>query len=163
MTCRNPALADDLMQETYLRMLRRPLHELDAAQRKAYLFKAAHSAFVDYLRAHRREVRWAEQQVYPDATDAADFDAVVARECRPGQSPVDLPIDVQRVFDTLKARQQTLLWLAYVEGFNHEEIAEVIGVNARSVRVLLSRARAELAARLTDRGLAPGVERGARR
>jgi DNA-directed RNA polymerase specialized sigma24 family protein len=36
----------------------------------------------------------------------------------------------------------------------------VIGVNSSSVRVLLSRARAELAAKLSDHGLAPRASRG---
>jgi RNA polymerase sigma factor (sigma-70 family) len=66
---------------------------------------------------------------------------------------------MQRIFETLKTRQQTLLWLAYVEGFRHDEIAEVMDLNSRSVRVLLSRARAELARRLDEQGLAPHAAR----
>ena len=64
--------------------------------------------------------------------------------------PLELPFDMQVILDSLKPKQKTLLWLAYVEGFTHHEIADVVGVNASSVRVLLSRARAELAGKLGD-------------
>ena len=155
MTCRNPTLADDLVQETYLRMLRQPLRELNAAQRKAYLYKTAHSVLIDHHRARRREVRWSEWQSSQGISGCGEPDKVIEPERRTGRNPIELPIDMQRVFDKLNERQQTLLWLAYVEGFKHDEIAAVIGVNASSVRVLLSRARTALAAKLSDCGLAP--------
>jgi RNA polymerase sigma factor (sigma-70 family) len=62
---------------------------------------------------------------------------------------------VNRLFRTLNARQQALLWLAYVEGFHHSEIAESLGIKEDSVRVVLSRARRQLAALLTAEGLGP--------
>lgn len=160
MTCRNRALADDLMQETYLRMLRQQLREVDAASRRAYLYKTAHSVLIDHYRA-RREARWTEQSSSQGGIECTDFENAIELE-RSVLDQLELPIDMQRVFDTLKAKQQTLLWLAYVEGFKHDEIAEVIGVNASSVRVLLSRARAELAAKLSEHGLAPHAGRGGR-
>lgn len=147
------------MQETYLRMLRQRLQELDGAQLKAYLYKTAHSVLTDHYRARQREARWNQRQSAPGATTHADLDNVIGVERRAVSDRLELPIDMQRVFETLQARQQTLLWLAYVEGFKHDEIAEVIGVKASSVRVLLSRARAELAGRLSDRGLAPDAGR----
>lgn len=163
MACRNRALADDLMHETYLRMLQRQLPELDAAQRKAYLYKTARSALADHYRDRRREARFMERHASPDGTERGSFDTLFAQDDRRAVDAFDLPLDMQRVFDTLKARQQTLLWLAYVEGFKHKEIAEVIGVNATSVRVMLSRARADLASKLSVRGLAPVAARGGRK
>ena len=160
MTCRNRTLADDLLQEAYLRMLRQQLPELNAAQRKAYLYKTARSVLTDHYRARRREVVWSEQQCSHHGGEHADIDDVIGPEHRSVLDQLELPIDMQRVFDTLKARQQTLLWLAYVEGFKHDEIAEVIGVKSSSVRVLLSRARSDLAAKLSDNDLAPRAGRG---
>lgn len=146
MTCRDTGLADDLLQEAYLRLLRSGLPELDVRRRKSYLYKTAQSALADHYRARYREARWQEEEAPPDRTE-----------------PADLPVDMQRVFDTLKPRQQGLLWLAYVEGFKHDEIAELIGVNASSVKVLLSRARSELAAKLSDQGMAPVAAREVKR
>ena len=39
---------------------------------------------------------------------------------------------------------RVLLWLAYVEGHSHAEIAAAVGVRRNSVKMLLSRARARL-------------------
>jgi RNA polymerase sigma-70 factor (ECF subfamily) len=162
LTCRDATLADDLMQETYLRMLRRQLPELDTVQRKAYLFKTAHSVLADHYRARRREARGKEEYSLLGRTGSADGCDSKGRDDRSVLDPLELPFDIQRVLDTLKAREQSLLWLAYVEGFKHDEIAEVVGVSASSVRVLLSRARARLAAKLRDQGLAPRAGRGGR-
>jgi RNA polymerase sigma-70 factor (ECF subfamily) len=41
----------------------------------------------------------------------------------------------------LKPRSRELLWLAYMEGMTHQEIAKVTGLSTMSVRVLLLRAR----------------------
>ena len=60
-----------------------------------------------------------------------------------------------RLFGELKPQQQSLLWLAYVEGFNHREIAESLGLKEGSVRVVLSRARGKLSAVLREKGLVP--------
>lgn len=43
-----------------------------------------------------------------------------------------------------RAEERALLWLAYVEGCRHEEIADMLEVKAGSVRVLLFRARRTL-------------------
>jgi len=45
----------------------------------------------------------------------------------------------------LKPRQRTLLWLAYVQGLTHEEIAAHLGLHAASIKLLLFRARRRLA------------------
>jgi RNA polymerase sigma-70 factor (ECF subfamily) len=57
----------------------------------------------------------------------------------------------------LKPRQRALLWLAYVEGMRHAEIAEVLGLSALSIRPLLFRARRRMATALRGRGLDPHV------
>ena len=46
-----------------------------------------------------------------------------------------------------------MLWLAYVEGFSHNEVAEALSLSEKSVRVLLFRARKKLAGILTKKGI----------
>ena len=46
--------------------------------------------------------------------------------------------------DRLPPRDRALLWLAHVEGYDHREIAKVLGLQERSVRVILFRARKKL-------------------
>ena len=59
------------------------------------------------------------------------------------------------LFERLKPQEQALLWLAYVEGFDHGEIASALQVKEKSVRVLLFRARKRLAGIFTKEGIAP--------
>jgi len=143
-TCRDAALADDLLQEAYLRMLRAGPAELDEAQRKSYLYRAAHSALADHFRRANRAQDWLDGNP-EEATSWAG----------PKPAPPELPVDMQRVLDDLGTRDRQLLWLAYVEGFSHREIGPLLGVQEKSVRVLLTRARERIAALLTDRGLGP--------
>lgn len=140
-SCHDAALADDLLQETYLRLLRAGMPELDEPQRKSYLYRTAHSALADHFRRTNREQDWLA------GTGWAGGGATPSASA--------LPLDIQRVLAELKPRDRQLLWLAYVEGFSHREIAPLIGVAENSVKVLLLRARERVAAVLTDRGLGP--------
>jgi RNA polymerase sigma-70 factor (ECF subfamily) len=60
--------------------------------------------------------------------------------------------DAARMLHRLKPRARELLWLAYMEGMTHREIANVTGLNVMSVRILLLRARREAAALLRSNG-----------
>ena len=55
----------------------------------------------------------------------------------------------------LEPQQQALLWLAYVEGFDHREIASTLQLREKSVRVLLYRARKRMAGILRTHGFGP--------
>jgi RNA polymerase sigma-70 factor (ECF subfamily) len=73
------------------------------------------------------------------------------------ENPADVRHDVGRAFAKLKAKERALLWLAHVEGFDHRELAQLVGVEPGSVRVLLFRARKRLGAELQAMGLGPEV------
>jgi RNA polymerase sigma-70 factor, ECF subfamily len=150
----NAALADDLVQESYYRFLRVRLSEMNQEYMKNYLFRIA----TNLLRDH-----WRHAKVEPSATAAAEeahelraaADAgsgTGAREAA-GQS------DVMRIMQDLKPRERELLWLAYVEGSSHREIAQVVGLREQSIRSLLFRARNKFAKMLRRHGLATDSER----
>ena len=67
---------------------------------------------------------------------------------------------MRQTFGRLKPRERQLLWLAYVEGSNHQEIADCTGLRAGSVRLLLFRARHKLA-ELISKGLHGATSHGA--
>jgi RNA polymerase sigma-70 factor (ECF subfamily) len=136
---RDSILADDLLQESFLRFLRAGVSGLNEFQMKTYLYKTATSVMNDYWRTLQRERRHIAEGI-----PAMEF---------PG-SP-ELSHDMNRLFSTLDPRQQSLLWLAYVEGFRHSEIADLLGLKEQSIKVMLLRARRQLADRLTAEGLGP--------
>jgi RNA polymerase sigma-70 factor (ECF subfamily) len=128
--------ADDILQETYLRILRRPLPTRDDDELRAYLFKIASNLVVDHWRARKHEAAVEVPERGASGRDGA------------------LRLDIGRAFARLKPRDRQLVWLAHVEGVGHREIASVLGLRAASIRVLLSRARRRFAGMLRDAGLA---------
>ena len=66
---------------------------------------------------------------------------------------LDLQTDMARVFSELKQQERALLWLAYIEEQPHRNIAEILSLNEKSVRVVLFRARKKLAKILSRKGI----------
>ena len=61
-------------------------------------------------------------------------------------------IDLQRAMARLKPRERSMLWLAYAQGWSHEEIATAIGVKTASLKAMLFRARRRLVKALDPGG-----------
>jgi len=148
--CGKPELADDLLQETYLRFLRAADLKADAALRKAYLYKIATNLMTDHWRTSAREQRF----VVTSHSDE-EFHEAAATDHRDAAEAVIVGRDLSRVFQLLKPMERSLLWLAYVEGSEHREIAAALGLKQKSIRVLLFRARQKFAQILKRRGLSP--------
>jgi RNA polymerase sigma-70 factor (ECF subfamily) len=128
-------LADDLLQEAYYRFLRATVSFDSDDHRRHYLFRIATNLVHD----HRRRARLSAAagaggsiEMPPGPGDAADR---LARR-----------IDLSRALDQLKPRERSLLWLAYAQGWSHEEIAATLGLKSASLKSLLHRARRRLAA-----------------
>ena len=135
---RDGALADDLLQEAYYRLLRARGHFESEAHRERYLFRIATNLLAD---ARRRPTP--EHVALPADELATGVNDAVAVERR---------ADLERAMATLSARDRDLLWLAYADGATHEEMAAQLGVGRPSIKVMLFRARQRLAARLRKAG-----------
>jgi RNA polymerase sigma-70 factor (ECF subfamily) len=133
--CGDPTVAEDLLQESYLRLLSVDLDHEGESGRRAYLYRIASNLLRDYWRRSRRR---------PEAEPLDDeaFAAVGAA------SPAGQGLDIRRALARLHPRDRQLLWLAHVEGSSHREVAAILGLATASVRVLLFRARRRLAAAL---------------
>jgi RNA polymerase sigma-70 factor, ECF subfamily len=130
-------IADDVLQETYFRFLQRHPAGLLPDQTRPYLFRIATNLLRDRWRA-RHEAQWPEGFDPGHANDHAN--------------DMDAQLDIRRVMQALKPRERQLLWLAYVEGMSHQEIATATGLAAVSIRPLLFRARRRAASLLRPEG-----------
>jgi RNA polymerase sigma-70 factor (ECF subfamily) len=133
----DPATADDLLQKTFFRFLRANPQAANEDHLRRYLFRVATNLAFDHFRETKRERGREIVIVDTGAHDSAD-----------------LRHDMMRVFAELKPRERALLWLAHVEESNHEDIAEALGLKAKSIKVLLFRARRRLGDLLKKKGLA---------
>jgi RNA polymerase sigma factor (sigma-70 family) len=68
---------------------------------------------------------------------------------------LDATLAIRSALQHLKPRERELLWLAYVEGMDHREIAAATGLQPLSIRILLHRARHKAAALLNPTPSAP--------
>jgi len=134
-------LADDLLQEAFYRFLKtRTTFESDD-HRRHYLFRIA----TNLVRDHRRRPRKDDARMNEATEERADGGANV------GDRAVRR-IDLERAMEQLKPRERSLLWLAYAQGFSHEEIAGFLGLRTASLKALLHRARKRLVAVLGNPG-----------
>jgi RNA polymerase sigma-70 factor, ECF subfamily len=129
--------ADDVVQDAFCRLLRADVEGLNDEELRRYVFRIAGNLMTDRWRRTERETRWLDR-----LRGEPQFD--------PGEAPDD---SVSREFNELRPRDRALLWLAYVEEHNHQEIASALGIGRGSVKVLLSRARAKLRKLLVTKGL----------
>jgi RNA polymerase sigma-70 factor (ECF subfamily) len=127
-TLHDPSLADDILQETFLRFLEAQLPaDMQDEHRKNYLFRIATNLMRDYYR-NAKSVPLSET-----GSGEKPAEDIVRRE------------DMRQIMGELKPRERELLWLAYVEQFSHHEIATMMGAKTESIRPMLARARQSLA------------------
>ncbi|HSC27342.1 MAG TPA: RNA polymerase sigma factor [Vicinamibacterales bacterium] len=131
--------ADDLLQESYYRLLRSRGRWDSEAHRRAYLFRIATNLVRDNRRRalHRATLSLTQGEEHSLAAPGTDVATRSAART-----------DLQRAMARLRPRDRALLWLAYAQGQAHVEIAEILGVKTASVKLLLFRARRRLAALL---------------
>lgn len=145
-TSGDPALAEDLMQESYVRFLcaaRPPSYLVDGEVAcKRYLFQIG----TNLLRDHWRRPKSANLEEVSES--------LIAHGGAQAQSETQMMLGP--ALAKMRPRERQLLWLAHAEGYSHKEIAEVTGLGNASVRLLLFRARRKIARLL---GEAREVER----
>lgn len=124
-------LADDLLQETYYRFYRAGATHESEMHRRNSLFCIA----MNLARDARRRGRDRQHVELRDTVPALG-DVAARAEGR---------TDLARAMARLRPEQREMLWLAYGQGSSHAEIAEMLGVKAGSVKILLFRAKRKLA------------------
>ncbi len=132
------ALAEDLMQEAYLRFLGAPCSGDGEVDRKRWLFRIATNLLHDHW---RRAAPSASLEDIPEAL-LASGDPSKGFDAQAVVGPALL---------RLRPRDRQLLWLAYAEGYTHQEIAEITGLGSASIRILLFRARHKMARQLRQK------------
>ena len=139
----NPALADDLMQEAYLRFLGAShLPDGEVACRR-YLFRIA----TNLLHDHWRRPRTSSIDELPETLFAVGD----------GSAASDAQVMLGPALAQMRPRDRQLLWLAYAEDYTHNEIAEITGLRSASIRLLLFRARRKVAQLLRNQSSAGRV------
>jgi RNA polymerase sigma-70 factor (ECF subfamily) len=130
------ARADDLVQDTLERALRKSQQLDQPGSLRSWLLSIMHNRWASLCRDQRPEVEWHEDHspVGPDTS----------------QSLV-LRLDTERALARLPDAQRAVLLLVVVEDLGYAEVAEILGVPLGTVMSRLSRARAAMRASLDGR------------
>jgi RNA polymerase sigma-70 factor (ECF subfamily) len=130
----NPELADDLMQESFVKFLCADTKTDGEVEARRYLFRIG----TNLLKDHWRKKVASSIEELPEGAFASQSSA----------ARMDSDALLAPAMAKMKPKERQMLWLAYAEGYSHKEIAEVMGVGATSVRLLLFRARRKIAGML---------------
>lgn len=146
---KDSAVAEELLQESFLRVHRAKQRYRPEARFSTWLYTIAGNVARNELRRpfrrspHESTARDAEGDVAPlvlvSTAPAAD-DVVEAR--RQGEA-------VEVALAELPERQRAALWLASVEGMSYAEVAEALDTSEKSVKALVHRGRTTLVRQLT--------------
>jgi RNA polymerase sigma-70 factor (ECF subfamily) len=146
---RSPEDADDAVQDTFMRFLRRS--EQKIRNNEAWLITAAWRACADINRRHRRdEQRFVTSAVWDGCFTQSEADSLVdVRAPNPEQQTVDHLV-VGALLRRLSSRERTVVMHLYFMGANSTELSRYLGVTPEHLRVIAMRARRHARAILAD-------------
>jgi len=143
-TCGDEHMADDILQEAFYRYLKAEPVKLNEFQQKAYLYKTAYRLIIDHIR-----------KVKTEQDHLAEFPAFTDDGYEKGKErEISMTIDMEKTFGLLKPKERNLLWLAYVEGYSHKEIARITDSRETSIKVQLFRIKHKFRGILRRKGYA---------
>ena len=129
---REPSIADDLTQETFIRVGENLNGLRDPAKISSWIFRIAHHQVQDHFRVNKKSPR---EEIH---------DGLVNIEETPLQKKMEqseMSQCVQNQLQLLPDSQRTVIILADVMGFTAQEIADVLGISVENAKVRLHRGR----------------------
>ncbi|HEU4544088.1 MAG TPA: RNA polymerase sigma factor [Jiangellaceae bacterium] len=141
---RNPDMAEDLTQETFLRAMRGLGSLQERAALVAWLYRLATNVFIDWVRAEGRR-----RLVYVSGQDHDEADLVA--EISDPQARVDRRVEqsemsecVQGFVDDLPDDFRSVILLHDAHGLSNPEIAEMLGLTVATTKIRIHRGRLRL-------------------
>jgi RNA polymerase sigma-70 factor (ECF subfamily) len=135
---RNSADAEDVIQDTFLRLWLHATDYVPSARVATWLHRIAHNLAVDRMR-NRKPLEVSDDNIELTQFTELQLDQLDAK--RDAEA-------LHRALDALPARQAAALVLVHLNGLSGKEASEVLGVGETAVESLLSRARRNLKARM---------------
>ncbi len=147
---REPAAAEDLFQQTWVRVAEKIRSYNPQRSFEAWLFSVARNLAIDSLRRYKAES-------LDEPTEAGETRAERLADGGPsaleGVIAQERSSRVGKVLDQLPAIYREVLSLRFEEEMKLEEIAEVLGTPLSTVKTRLRRGLAQMRAQLTGRGV----------
>lgn len=122
----NPSIAEDIVQETFIRALENAhiLNELTEGQCRSWLYRTAKNIFIDKIRRIAKEPQPEIPLIEED-----DLSEIM----------------VEQLCNQLPGEERTLFWMRYMEGYSSAELGRILDMPPSTVRSKLSAARKKMA------------------
>lgn len=129
------ALADDITQETFVAVIRRPFVQVNAAATVSYLRRVAYHLLVSYRRRQKKMFVTSELE---------QLDAQWMRWAGADGDGNDVTDALSDCFKRLTQRAQLSLRLRFAENASRELIAQQLGITEHGAKNLMQRAKTQL-------------------
>ncbi len=146
---RDRALAEDLAQETFIKVLNGIRSYRPEYKFSSWIFKVANNAAIDHLR--RRAIDTLSLDGSPDAKTPDEMQSTALQlGDQHRESPLqelesrELGGQIDRAIARLRPEYRACILLRHVEGYAYEEIAQILDLPLGTVKTYIHRARNEL-------------------
>jgi len=151
---RDRETAEDLSQETFVKVLNNLDRYSPEFKFSSWLFKIANNLTIDHLR--RRRIDTISIEGAPDAVTAESARATSIAVVSGDESPLEeleskeLGAAIEHAIGKLRPEYRACIMLRHVEDKSYEEIAEIVKLPLGTVKTYIHRARHELRAALDE-------------
>jgi RNA polymerase sigma-70 factor (ECF subfamily) len=145
---RDSATAEDLAQDTFIKVLNHVDRYRPEFKLSSWLFKIANNVAIDHLR--RRQLDTVSMSGSPHADSAAEIESTSFDIASTDESALDqieskeLGSAIEKAIGKLRPEYRSCILLRHVEGRSYEEIAATLDLPLGTVKTYIHRARHEL-------------------
>ena len=137
-------LAEDLMEDTFVRLAIKKPYYSGRSSFKTFLFAIARNIAVDYLRKESRIKKSPLDEAHLSLAEASLEQEYIQEEKR---------MAIHKALSRLNPTYAQVLFLIYFEGFSNNEAAKVMHKSKRQIEQLIYRAKASLRTELEKDGI----------
>ena len=135
---KNESVADDLVQETFIRIQENLDSVRDPEKISSWIFRIAYHLCQDHFRLLKKSS--SQEEIHDGLVTLQE--SPVQKELEQGE----MSRCVQDKLNLLPESQRSVIILADIMDFSHQEIADILGLTVENVKVRLHRARKKLKA-----------------
>ena len=136
--------AEDLMEDTFFRLMTKKPRFSGKSSFKTWLYAIGRYVAVDWIRRESKQTNLSPEDMEQYRQDESELECSYIREER--------KMAVHRSLRKLAPDYRAVLWLVYFEDFSNREAATILKKNDRQMKNLLYRAKQSLKSELEKEG-----------